>query len=105
MNKTSLNSIILEAGTATAQTLTEELREKAAAQGWPSEVAAGLSISFSTDGFSVDIDPKVKETADTLEYGTERLEPNPVIRNFTLRSHTMSNAFAENFTKESGWKA
>lgn len=104
MNHTSFNSIILKAGTTTAQTLTEQLREKAVSQGWPSEVAAGISINFADERFSVDIDPKVKKTADTLEYGNEKLEPNPVIRTFTLRSHTASEEFAENFIKESGWR-
>ena len=105
MTSTSLLSLLAEAGLDTANTLTSQLREQAISKGWPAEVANGISITFDGANFDVVIQPNVQEQANALEYGTEALRPNPVIRNFKLRSQQASGLLAKNFTKESGWHA
>ena len=102
MNTADLKSELLQAGLIAARDLTASLKEKAANQGWPSEAANGLSVSFSDTGFSIDIAPEVSDLVAKLEYGTETLEPNPVIRTFSLRSHTLGNSLASTFGQKLG---
>lgn len=103
MNQDSIYIDALQAGQKTADTLTSELRDTASKQGWPQEVIQGLSVAFSGDGFSIDVAPDVRDLADRLEYGTESLEPNPVIRNFSLRPSKIDSLYMTNLQKEAGF--
>lgn len=103
MNPSSVYVDALQAGQRTADTLTSELRDTALKQGWPQDTADGLSIIFTGEGFSIEIAPEVEATVERLEYGTESLEPNPVIRTFSLRPSKIDSLYMSNLQKEAGF--
>lgn len=61
---------------------TEDLRTHASSYGWPQEVVNGMTIDHTgTVTFS---HPKHKETAETLEYGTQDTPLSPAIRTYMM---------------------
>ena len=103
MNPSSVYVDALQAGQRTADILTSEIRATASKQGWPQDAADGLSVVFSGEGFSIEIAPEVSDTVERLEYGTEALEPNPVIRTFSLRPSKIDGLYVANLQKEAGF--
>lgn len=67
-----------------AVTLTANLREYARQAGWPIALVMQLSVSNNrSDGkWSVKYPKSIDGQIIDLEYGTDSVPPNPVIRNF-----------------------
>lgn len=59
--------------------LTDALQKKAIDSGWPEEAAK--AVSFDED-LEIQISSEYKEVVDLLEYGTETMTPQPVLRKF-----------------------
>ena len=62
--------------------LTEELKAEATKAGWPNILVSQLSVVVEDGDFSYRYPSELKETVELLEFGTEDVPPNPVLRNF-----------------------
>lgn len=71
--------------------LSGQLQDEATKAGWPIAISTQLGVRVEDGELSVDIPSTIKEQVEILEYGTETVPPNPVIRNFmmTLRKRSI----------------
>lgn len=65
--------------------LNEDLYRSALSSGWPSDVAAYLTVDFSDNKMAIRYPERLKSEVETLEYGNERKRPTAVIRRFNNR--------------------
>lgn len=68
-----------------ADRLTTDLRDLANKAGWPSQLVSQLTTVWTGMTWEVRIPNGVRSSVDALEYGTQTVGPNPVIRRFTAR--------------------
>jgi hypothetical protein len=76
--------------------LTMKLKERASLANWPAEAVHSLSVVDNAGNLEVYVDPNNQDLVNGLEYGTESIPPNPVIRKF---SYEMSDHLQDHLHK------
>lgn len=74
----------------TASFLSKNLRRHAASSGWPTHVAASLSVQHKGGQYTTTYPEHLSEEVLDLEYGTPSTTPSPAIRQFHNRAEQMA---------------
>lgn len=78
----SMTQGLVQMGEKTARHMTSRLRRSAYERGWPVSVARQLHVRHNDEGFDVEYPNGIKNMVESLEYGTQSVPPNAVIRQF-----------------------
>ena len=95
-------SAIENAAHDAARYMTVDLRNRAHAAGWDSEVAENLHVRYAGGNFSAHVSPGYEERAHVHEYGTEHSRPTGVLRKFANEHSDGERAFVHNLNKHLG---
>lgn len=90
-----MNSVIetvLEVARESAKDMTSDLQDSARIAGWPSHIAAALSVDVVDTSFQISAD----SAAEDHEYGLPGQPPNPVLRKFVNRSSEIESSLLDN---------
>jgi len=70
-----------------ANQLTNDLRQKALQHAWPIGLIVNMYVRYlpEDDTFDIQYTPGYKQRIEDLEFGTQNVPPNPVIRPFMNR--------------------
>ena len=85
----SFETLARDIAKGAARSMSRPARSFASSQGWPSDVAGSLSVSFAEDRWSVSSED---ERAADLEYGTEENRPTGVLRQLSNRPEILEGA-------------
>ena len=85
----SFESLARDIAKGAARSMNRPARAFASSQGWPSDVARSLSVSFADDKWSVNSED---ERAADLEYGTDENRPTGVLRQLSNRPEILEGA-------------
>lgn len=102
MTITSLVNLAEDAAENTAKFITEDLKGLANKHGWDSKSIDGVSVSYSSSSFSIDVDSEVKNDVSRLEYGTETVSPTAVFRKYNSNTKEAEKFFIKDFEKKVG---
>lgn len=86
----------------TAKFLTEDVKELATKHGWDSKSINGVSVSYSNESFSIDVEAEVENDVSRLEYGTETVAPTAVFRKYSSNTKEAEKFFIKNLEKKVG---
>ena len=79
----SLDLMANHAAKVAVPDLTQEVRSMATTAGWPIEASSALEVIEADGDLTVKILDHATDLVNKLEYGTDEVSPNPVIRKFT----------------------
>jgi hypothetical protein len=85
IDTTSIQQGLVQMGEKTARQMSSRLRRSAFERGWPVAVARHLSVRHADAEFDVVYPSQLKDSVESLEYGTQSVPPNAVIRQFRNR--------------------
>lgn len=82
--------------------LTDMLRAKAQERAWPLPIVMQLRVVYDEDhdSYTVTYPQGVKKKIEDLEYGTQKIPPNPVIRPFMNRMPYFTKKMTNDFEEE-----
>lgn len=86
----------------TGKELTRQLRAKAQERSWPFDIARRLRViyDYDTDSYTVAYPQGLKRKIEDIEYGTQQVPPNPVIRPFMNKMPYFTNKATQDFEEE-----
>ena len=91
MKKDHVLNSIHKASHETSRLVGAHLRSEAKANGWPSHVVSGTSVSYSKNGFVANVNEKHHAEALDYEYGTPSRQPSGAIRHTANRTAESEN--------------
>lgn len=74
--------------------LTKDLQRLAHERGWPLDVVLKLQVGMTDEGLRVQFPDEVAERVSTLEYGTQDVPPQAVLRIFYDRLPHLAEIYA-----------
>lgn len=85
-----------------AEELTSLLRSELAASGWSLEDSLSVQVVYTGERFDYKFTGDYAESAQTTEFGNEKVRPNPVIRRFFNRAELFDKIYLRNLEAQLG---
>lgn len=86
----------------TAEELTTLLRQELTANGWPIEQVMSVSVVYDGKKFDYSFSGDYSESAQSTEFGTEKVRPHPVIRRFFNKTQVFEKVYLRNLEEKLG---